>query len=312
MSTETLKRSSSNGSADDHTAKKSKANHHENGKSSTELSHDVPSRIHYTTIFSSDLAKSEKYYEEVLGFKKSVAGSVDGVWIEMKSSQSDKLIGSTTLSFHHIGDKEKKCYQPGEIELGFFVKNIDKFHEAVSSRSDTVVVKKPTKESWGGTSAEYKGPDNVKYVIIESASFDPDAPKTDTKKTETAEQKTESVGSGICHFELPCADMKRAQKFYTDLFGWTFTTFDEENVMFDTHNTEFKLAGGLILEKDSTKRIHYPANYLVVKDIDAALKDIKVHGGEALSGKIAIPGGHGFRASFKDCEGNAMALYQKP
>jgi len=319
MSTESLKRSSSNGNQngthDEHLAKKTKTNHEENGKDAHDESQIIPSRIHYVTIYASDLQKSKAYYEEVLGFKKvNYDGhtAFDNVWIEMLSSQADKLKGSATLSFHNIDEKDK-AHHAGELQLSFFVKNLEQFHQKVSKRDDTVVVSKPTKQHWGGTSATYKGPDGVPYVLIESGSFNPDGPAQSQEKSESVkvtEKKEESTGNGVCHFDIPCEDSARAQAFYSKVFGWTFQHYGEY-VMFNSNDTEYKLGGGFVVEKEKTKRITYPSNYLRVKDIDAALEQVKQAGGEVTMKKTVIGENYGFMAHFKDTEGNTMSLWQK-
>ena len=41
-----------------------------------------------------------------------------------------------------------------------------------------------------------------------------------TEHWHSTPQKEENRMDRVCHFEIPYADKARAQKFYTDVFGW--------------------------------------------------------------------------------------------
>lgn len=109
----------------------------------------------------------------------------------------------------------------------------------------------------------------------------------------------------ICHLEVPAPDMEQAQAFYTKVFGWEFTPMDPEYALFSAG----AVGGGF----DKTAPVGAGGCVLVmaVDDIDAKLAEIKEAGGEELTGKTEISGGHGFCAYFRDPNGNKMGVWSK-
>lgn len=120
----------------------------------------------------------------------------------------------------------------------------------------------------------------------------------------------------VVHFEVPVDDMERAKKFYSEVFGWVM--FPPDPVM------KYQLAGttkvnekqmplepgsinGGIIKRDATMK--HPILTLQVDDIDAALDNVKKHGGKVMVKKMAA-GTMGFTAYFEDSEGNLMGLWQ--
>jgi|LSQX01.2.fsa_nt_gb predicted enzyme related to lactoylglutathione lyase len=120
----------------------------------------------------------------------------------------------------------------------------------------------------------------------------------------------------VTHFELPAEDMKRAQEFYSDAFGWTFSAppgMEGQYEMAMTSETgedmrpteRGRIDGALYSPPDE-------AGVLItieVESIDEALKRVEEAGGEIVQPKADVMG-YGLYARFRDTEGNLMSLWQ--
>jgi predicted enzyme related to lactoylglutathione lyase len=120
----------------------------------------------------------------------------------------------------------------------------------------------------------------------------------------------------VVHFEIPAKDVKRASAFYTNAFGWNITQFpnfeywslvttaSDQN---GTPTSPGSINGGM-----GKKGVMAPKEVTVtisVKDIDAALANIKKLSGKQVGKKMPV-GNMGFSAYFKDTEGNVIGLWQ--
>jgi uncharacterized protein len=118
----------------------------------------------------------------------------------------------------------------------------------------------------------------------------------------------------VVHFDIPAADVQRAQSFYQDAFGWKIT---------DVPGADFKRVGTTPLDDDGNLTesgsinggmipraapVSGPVVTVDVDDIDEALARIEQLGGKAVMGKRSA--GYGFIAYFTDTEDNLMGLWQ--
>ena len=114
-------------------------------------------------------------------------------------------------------------------------------------------------------------------------------------------------------FEIPAVDIKRAKKFYQDIFK---IKMDEMEMMgmqmafFPWKDGSGKANGRLCKSK-----MHKPSKtggavvYLNANpDLSTVLKRVEKAGGQVTMPKTAI-GGNGFMAFFIDSEGNRMGLH---
>ena len=108
----------------------------------------------------------------------------------------------------------------------------------------------------------------------------------------------------LVHFEFPADDTGRARRFWSDLFGWSFESWDGP---VEYHMTEAGgEPGGAIYPSQEGER--GPVVYFDTDDIDAAVARVNDLGGWADS-KSPIPG-VGWYARARDPEGNPFSLYQ--
>lgn len=114
--------------------------------------------------------------------------------------------------------------------------------------------------------------------------------------------------SRVVHFEIPASDPKKMIDFFTRAFDWGFKQFGQ-NEYWIAETGDQKLPGinGAIM-----KRLHpqQPITHdIQVDNIDEAIKRIESNGGAMVVPKTELPG-VGWRAFFKDPEGNIHGLWQ--
>ncbi|MGI5819270.1 MAG: VOC family protein [Armatimonadota bacterium] len=121
----------------------------------------------------------------------------------------------------------------------------------------------------------------------------------------------------VTHFEIPVDDMKRAEKFYEDAFGWTAQAppgMEGAYAMAMTSETGDDMRPR---ERGRIDGAFYPreepdAGTLVtveVDSIDEALKRVEEAGGEVVQPKSEVMD-YGFYARFRDSEGNLLSLWE--
>jgi predicted enzyme related to lactoylglutathione lyase len=107
----------------------------------------------------------------------------------------------------------------------------------------------------------------------------------------------------IVHIELPASDADRAQRFYSELFGWQFQDSGMEGIDYRMFQGE---PGGAVYPADNAGQ--GPIVYFETDDIDTELSKVRELGGEA-EDKQPIPG-VGWFAGCKDAEGNSFSFFQ--
>jgi len=119
----------------------------------------------------------------------------------------------------------------------------------------------------------------------------------------------------VTHFEIPFDDQARAQKFYSEVFGWEINKFPDmdywlaatckcdKNMM----PTEPGAINGGLLKRDETGK-----NPLIVVDVPNMEEHLKKI--EAAGGKIVMPtvpvGDFGLYSRVSDTEGNVIGVWQ--
>ena len=114
----------------------------------------------------------------------------------------------------------------------------------------------------------------------------------------------------ITHFEVPADDPARAQKFYSDVFGWKFDKWDGPTEYWMVKTGEDKepgINGGLM--KRMPGQPSGMINYIEVQSVDEFSKKIQSKGGKIIKPKTQIPG-VGYFAMCNDTEENLFAIIQ--
>ena len=123
--------------------------------------------------------------------------------------------------------------------------------------------------------------------------------------------------NAISWFEIPSADINRAQKFYETIFGISMIPMDFPQLQMRMFPTEDPMnVGGAICHSgdfykpsaDSGPLIYLNAN----PDVQIVLDKIEGAGGKIVVPKTEISPEHGHMAVFLDTEGNRVALHSIP
>jgi predicted enzyme related to lactoylglutathione lyase len=119
----------------------------------------------------------------------------------------------------------------------------------------------------------------------------------------------------VVHFEIPFDDGERAQKFYSEVFGWQVMPMPEMDYTIvmtgpsdpETGPTEPGFINGGMLKRNA--EVTGPNLVIDVPGIDEALKSAEAAGGTIVSERAPV-GDMGFSAYFKDTEGNLIGLWE--
>ncbi|MEV0428282.1 VOC family protein [Micromonospora sp. NPDC050495] len=115
------------------------------------------------------------------------------------------------------------------------------------------------------------------------------------------------MGQPVAWFEIAVKDGAKSRQFYADLFDWKLNYVEQMNyAMIDTGGEG--IPGGIGTAGDG--RTSGVLIYVVVDDINAALKKVGSLGGKTEVKPYEIPG-TGHLAVFSDVEGNRMGLWQR-
>ncbi len=111
---------------------------------------------------------------------------------------------------------------------------------------------------------------------------------------------------GFGYVDIPTTHLKKAQKFFGTLFGWTFKEMPELEMVLFRAGTQPN--GGFYLVKKMPKKGQVNV-YIEVEDIDAKLKEIKKAKGKVLVKKTPV-GDLGWWAQFATPDGCYLSLWQ--
>jgi hypothetical protein len=113
----------------------------------------------------------------------------------------------------------------------------------------------------------------------------------------------------IVHFDIPADDPSRAQKFYQEVFGWTFEKWDGPMDYWLAKTGDDKqpgINGGLARRMPGQIGV---TNTIDVNSIEEFAKKISSKGGTIIVPKMAIPQ-VGYFAQCMDTEGNMFGIIQ--
>jgi len=116
-------------------------------------------------------------------------------------------------------------------------------------------------------------------------------------------------------FEIPVADIDRAQKFYETVFGIKMERNDMEQfqmAMFPSQPGSGKASGAIV-----QSQMHIPSEQGAIiylnadPNLEVALGKIEGAGGKIIIPKTQITEDYGYMAFFSDTEGNKMAMHSQ-
>jgi predicted enzyme related to lactoylglutathione lyase len=109
------------------------------------------------------------------------------------------------------------------------------------------------------------------------------------------------------HFEIPVDDPDRAERFYGDVFGWSFQRYEGAPQYYGMAATGEGDQGinGALFQRGEAGVVSLT---MEVDSIEEAMARITEKGGRVLQGKTPIPG-MGWFATCQDTEGNQFGLF---
>ena len=111
----------------------------------------------------------------------------------------------------------------------------------------------------------------------------------------------------VVHFEVQSADAKKAQKFYSDLFGWHVDANNPMDYgMVDTHTEGKNINGGITATQGGPPGVTF---YVEVDDINAYLKKAEGLGAKTVMPRTVIPDTITM-ALLSDIDGNTIGLVE--
>jgi predicted enzyme related to lactoylglutathione lyase/effector-binding domain-containing protein len=142
---------------------------------------------------------------------------------------------------------------------------------------------------------------------------DPSTVKPEELRTEifvmvSDKRKREPIGhGGVCHLDIGYENKERAQKFYSEMFGWTFIDWKGDYFMFHAPSG---IDGGFEKKKPNGL-LPSLLPYINVDKINKALFDKIVSLGGKIVGEPILLDGHGGYQAIVDSEGNHYSVYSK-
>lgn len=128
--------------------------------------------------------------------------------------------------------------------------------------------------------------------------------------------------NAICWFEIPTAQLERAQAFYEAVLGQPMEreTMGGEQLAVFAHERGTDAGGeggcgGALLQQQQGPGAPGPSDAATVvylnaaPSLAAALERATAHGGQVLVPRQALPDGTGFYAHIRDLDGNRVGLY---
>ncbi|EQB63212.1 MAG: hypothetical protein RBG1_1C00001G0791 [candidate division Zixibacteria bacterium RBG-1] len=116
------------------------------------------------------------------------------------------------------------------------------------------------------------------------------------------------MSNSICHIEIMTTDLKKAEKFYSDLFGWKVNS----DAMGDGKYSLFeapKPPHGGIAKVDKVNPGNNLIFYVEVSDIPGTLTRAESLGAKTVTPKTEINPEVGWFGNFRDLDGNLIGLY---
>ena len=112
----------------------------------------------------------------------------------------------------------------------------------------------------------------------------------------------------ISHIEFPADDTARAQRFYTELFGWEFNEIEGYGGYFMFSTGPIEQAGGAVGQRGQATGDKLRI-YITCDSIDDVLARVPELGGSVVTPRTDIPG-QGWYAVILDSEGSELGLYE--
>ena len=110
--------------------------------------------------------------------------------------------------------------------------------------------------------------------------------------------------AAVNHFEIPADDVARAKTFYSGVFGWSLSDWDDDTAMIESTGKD-GIGGDIHLRGE----VPHPTFVITVDDVEESLAEVIANGGAAV-GEVQALGEMGRYCYFRDTEGNVVGLFE--
>lgn len=122
------------------------------------------------------------------------------------------------------------------------------------------------------------------------------------------------MGNGVAFFEIASDDPEALERFYGDVFGWTFTAGHGNPYSIIQTQAEGLPLGGL-WDSKAEKGHPLPANYAIcvikVDDVAETCEQVVKAGGEVMVAAMPSDDGAAVFAHLRDPSGNHIAIFHQ-
>lgn len=114
-------------------------------------------------------------------------------------------------------------------------------------------------------------------------------------------------------FEIPVADIDRAQRFYEGILAVALRreSFEGREMAEFPHDEAIHATGALVAGAGCTPSAEGSTIYLSVADVARVLEAATLQGAEILVPRTVLPADIGAIAQFRDSEGNRIGLWSR-
>jgi predicted enzyme related to lactoylglutathione lyase len=245
-------------------------------------------RFDWFDLMTSDMGAARSFYTAIIGWKTTKWDKADyEMW-----SVGDKSIGGMMA----LPEEAKKMGAP-QHWLGYIeTDDVDATAKKAQQLGGTIHLPGTDIPSVGRF-AVLADPQGASFAVFKPAEPMEDSPR--------------EPGFFTWH-ELNTTDYQGAWKFYSELFGWSHTSSmdmgpDAGAYWMFGHDSKNSI-GGMSNVATQMKAPPHWMYYVTVKDLDAALANVKQRGGQVLNGPMEVPGGDKV-AQCMDPQGGMFALH---
>jgi predicted enzyme related to lactoylglutathione lyase len=121
--------------------------------------------------------------------------------------------------------------------------------------------------------------------------------------TETPQEPVNTV----TWWELPVSDIAAGQTFYSAVFGWTYTSFGDDDA-YTGITSDGRLIGGLYRAEGVVGDAPTVRTYINVADLEATFAAAEAAGGSVRTPRTEIGGDMGWWAELNDPDGRLIGL----
>jgi predicted enzyme related to lactoylglutathione lyase len=111
----------------------------------------------------------------------------------------------------------------------------------------------------------------------------------------------------VTWWELPVSDIAAAQTFYSAVFGWTYSSFGDDDTYVGI-TTDGALVGGLYRADGVVREASAVRTYINVADLEATFAAAEAAGGSVRTPRTEVGGDMGWWAELNDPDGRWVGL----